>query len=509
MVKDKAIEANAALGNYNRQYVGARYVPKFFENPNGTAEWLGNVPYEAMTIVTYLGNSYTSKIPVPPEIGNPSLNAEYWALTGNYNEQVERYREEVTRIKTYLDKSKAHVTPQMFGAEGDGVSDDTAPFLNALNAGSSRGLEVKCSAPIYSLTADISLDGVALNLCGNTLNMNGHTITVNNNSYLINGCILNGGVAVDGNLNRVVENLCITDYPEVALDLIGNGNASNVGNIFLNVTKNQTSPQTKIGVRFTGGDWNVRRVTGIAPRNAIVFNSSNNTISDAHLWLNNYVGYDGAVFLTNNATFNSCVDCCSDTYPTIIKNGNFLELNLDNLSIINNNVLYKGDVTFLTGMSRGVELVHGNVRANLLGFKSNEMSFNLGIRCNCSFDIINGYPTETLYADYQALQALTSNPAVHIYPGSHVGWNGERLEVNINFYTDDGGVEPFTIDLSSFFGTVTLVGSYIYLAHVIYNDTATTTAALTTFNNGNKLLMIGIYPSQTNLKIDRGSLVIN
>lgn len=103
MVKDNAIEANAVLGNYNRQYVGARYVPKFFENPNGTAEWLRNIPYDALTIVTYLGNSYTSKIPVPPGIGNPSLNPTYWALTGNYNRQVEEYREEVVQIGNQVD----------------------------------------------------------------------------------------------------------------------------------------------------------------------------------------------------------------------------------------------------------------------------------------------------------------------------------------------------------------------------------------------------------------------
>ena len=78
----------------NRQYIGARYVPKFYEGSNGT-EWDANHIYEALTIVTYLGNSYTSKKSVPASVGNPMENPTYWAATGNYNAQVEEYREEV------------------------------------------------------------------------------------------------------------------------------------------------------------------------------------------------------------------------------------------------------------------------------------------------------------------------------------------------------------------------------------------------------------------------------
>ena len=45
----------------NRQYIGARYVPKFAD----PVEWNSALSYEALTIVTHLGNSFTSKKPVP------------------------------------------------------------------------------------------------------------------------------------------------------------------------------------------------------------------------------------------------------------------------------------------------------------------------------------------------------------------------------------------------------------------------------------------------------------
>lgn len=85
-----------------RQYVGARYVPKFFEGENGSTEWVNGLSYEPLTVVTYLGNSFTSKKPVPPEIGAPNENQDYWANTGNYNAQVEIYREETEKVKNEL-----------------------------------------------------------------------------------------------------------------------------------------------------------------------------------------------------------------------------------------------------------------------------------------------------------------------------------------------------------------------------------------------------------------------
>ena len=74
------------------QCIGARYVPKFFDW-NGSAEWRTGVAYEALTIVTRNGNSYTSKIPVPSNIGAPESNPKYWVSTGLFNEQVEEYRQ--------------------------------------------------------------------------------------------------------------------------------------------------------------------------------------------------------------------------------------------------------------------------------------------------------------------------------------------------------------------------------------------------------------------------------
>ena len=82
---------------YNRKYIGSRYVPKFAS----PLAWSSSNTYEPLTIVTYDGDSYTSRQFVPEGIA--ISNENYWALTGNYNAQIESYREETAAVAEDLD----------------------------------------------------------------------------------------------------------------------------------------------------------------------------------------------------------------------------------------------------------------------------------------------------------------------------------------------------------------------------------------------------------------------
>lgn len=73
------------------QYIGSRYVPLFAE----PLQWDSSKTYEPLTIVYNGGNSYTSRQYVPA--GIQIDNDTYWALTGNYNAQIEQYRAEVAQ----------------------------------------------------------------------------------------------------------------------------------------------------------------------------------------------------------------------------------------------------------------------------------------------------------------------------------------------------------------------------------------------------------------------------
>lgn len=80
-----------------RQYIGARYVPIFGRKDETSIEWDNTAPYEPLTIVLYQGNSYTSRQYVP--VGVEITNQEFWAVTGNYNAQVEQYRRDVAALR--------------------------------------------------------------------------------------------------------------------------------------------------------------------------------------------------------------------------------------------------------------------------------------------------------------------------------------------------------------------------------------------------------------------------
>jgi hypothetical protein len=157
----------------NRQYIGARYVPKFAD----PVEWDNLRNYEALTIVTYAGTSYTSKKPVP--VGTKLNNTDYWVETGNYNEQVEQYRKEVEIIKNEIVSIKnVYVTPEMYGAVGDGITDDSRAIQLAYNSGKRV---ISSSDAIYYIASTIYI------LSNNTLEIAGKLKLANNITGFIIG----------------------------------------------------------------------------------------------------------------------------------------------------------------------------------------------------------------------------------------------------------------------------------------------------------------------------------
>lgn len=94
------------------QYVGARYVP-LFANP---IEWDSAHAYEPLTIVLHQGNSYTSRQSVPT--GIDISNETFWAMTGNYNAQIEQYRAEVQAFDRRINTNAAAIAAETARAKG-------------------------------------------------------------------------------------------------------------------------------------------------------------------------------------------------------------------------------------------------------------------------------------------------------------------------------------------------------------------------------------------------------
>lgn len=131
-----------------REYVGARYVSKFSDVNNGV--WDNSYSYEALTIVKYGNDFYTSKIPVP--VGADINDDQYWVLTGNYNGAIAALD---ARLHT-LEDEKIIFTPEEYGAAGDGVNDDTTAFQDAINAALlAHGMVI--ASRVYAITGSLKI----------------------------------------------------------------------------------------------------------------------------------------------------------------------------------------------------------------------------------------------------------------------------------------------------------------------------------------------------------------
>lgn len=106
-------------------YIGARYVPIF------AGTWDKEKNYEPLVIVEYQGNSYTSKTFVPA--GVEITNTDYWALTGNYNAQVEYYRQETEAVKNRIDALEPKVSNNTINIMN--LKMVAGNYVNALEAG--------------------------------------------------------------------------------------------------------------------------------------------------------------------------------------------------------------------------------------------------------------------------------------------------------------------------------------------------------------------------------------
>lgn len=201
------------------QYIGARYVPLIAD----PIDWSDQKEYEPLTIVTYQGNSYTSRQFVPK--GTPITNQQFWASTGNFNAQIEQYRQEVKAFENRLSAvetgkapiqhasesteygvgnsmnyghvklsdeesesdsnsgiaatpkmvknliSERFISPKDFGAVGDGVADDTQAFISALKAASTNNTPIVLNGTYLIGAAEIEL-GNPVAIYGSVPNVN-------------------------------------------------------------------------------------------------------------------------------------------------------------------------------------------------------------------------------------------------------------------------------------------------------------------------------------------------
>ena len=215
-------------------YVGHRYVPKIF------GEWEKQNEYEGLSIVTHQGASYTSKKRVP--VGIDILNEEFWAITGNYDAQVEEYRKEVQSFNgriTDNEEKVNNVIDEMFvynsveneiyidsnaSYEGDGsktlpfskISDGFEHIKKLTDKGAEGKWIIRLSGTFNEGYRIIDMPNVR-----ETIEIVGDTTVTGDPDTILSGLDINSvnGLWFEpgGNLSVVIKNIIFKDYESYAV----------------------------------------------------------------------------------------------------------------------------------------------------------------------------------------------------------------------------------------------------------------------------------------------------
>lgn len=251
-----------AQQNYGsvREYIGARYVP-VFANP---AQWDNGREYEPLTIVMNEGNSYTSTQYVPT--GIDINNETYWALTGNYNAQVEAYRKEVQTFDNRITTNTNDIETNMAEIA------DLKKSVNSINT--------KTSDKIFIVIGDSFSTNVGSDPSGTPL---WHTIVANKMGWTVDNFAVNGtGFVAGGNDNFINQlNRVIAKYPTgegiAHIAVFGGWNDvridANPNNEILNMAISINSHYPNIPCTFMLGNTFVNQIIGTNALLSTLYNS--------------------------------------------------------------------------------------------------------------------------------------------------------------------------------------------------------------------------------------------
>lgn len=349
-----------------RQYIGARYVPLFAD----PAEWDNQRTYEPLTIVIHNGNSYTSRQYVP--IGIDINNNEYWALTGNYNAQVEAYRQtaqsaldKATNNETSINNIDAnlnalHANTVMdaqnlydtiigktwnnlvsLGVDNTGNT-DVAPIINnIINTSNTNGIvfapgiyriDSAINIPYNTTTPYAIFIFPGATIKANTQDIDIFTIGQTQKNGTCEGFRIFGGGTIDGNWKAAngIHALTNTRKATIANITINNcvTNAiyferkqpvdTQINNIKINgdVYSKDNTHRTENGINIAGTDWLLTDLYASSCKNFIITNGGAQ-ISNIHLFNASDISVD-STGIKINAGFNQLSNIYVDTIQTAI-----------------------------------------------------------------------------------------------------------------------------------------------------------------------------------------------
>lgn len=293
---------------------------KFPRAKNGDVEWVEQgMPTDEQT-----SNAINNWLNAHPEA---TTTVQDRSLTEN------KFTDELKK-KTIKD----YVTPEMFGAVGDGVTDDTEALKRSISYSNENNKLLLGTGKSYLITKDITLS-CNFNLNHSTIISDGLKITLKRSCELTNGVLYNTHILIDGPLVKL-DTITFKNFTLSAITLNAGSYEPFISNI--RIETNVSSVDT-VAITCNTDDATFSKVYGYGAHKGIINNGADNYYEDIHLWLNYFNVFDGSVFITNKGGAVFFTNCCCDSYETFYTETlKYLTTRIDNCHWLNNNSIFKG-----------------------------------------------------------------------------------------------------------------------------------------------------------------------
>lgn len=346
---------------------------------------------------------------------------------------------------------------EMFGAVGDGTTNDTTSIKNAINVAKNNNVKLTTCGKTYLINEDLTLNSTYFDLNSGTLKAplnNKITLTKDNKNDLTT----NGGTLINGTLEKIkvyVEkghnNLSYININE----WVGNAIETNdsfedfISNIRL---LNNSNSIDLVGIYNNSSDETFSYIYGVGAYTGIVNKGADCIFDNIHLWLNVNNTFAGSSFMKLEGTCSNITNCCCDSYENCFNFINtYLKLNIDNFLWINNSTLFQNkNFNMFIGQTTG-HSIKGKIICRLSFFNSVNNKLYLNNAYELRFTLIDGLPQDKIGRyNYTTLNTLISGTDGTFHESSIIELNDGKLTIDAMLYANGTTTTGFTLDLTSF-----------------------------------------------------------
>lgn len=348
----------------------------------------------------------------------------------------------------YAPLLKTIVIPEMFGAVGDGLTDDTTAFKLAFDFCKKHNLILTSNGRTYLLSGNIEIPDIVIDFNYGTIKGYNNVIKLNNTVF--KNVRLHGYTLATTGSDLIIDSIFFDAWKGTALLLDTGTYTHHVKNLYFSQPDTEKDFSGNVGIVFNCSDTVVDGLEGHGFKTAIIVKGQNNGLINAQPWIRHHSNYSGSVCIqlegTNFFVSNSILDTWEKVF---VGSMDFLKCHLHNVSYIHNTEMCDHEhVTIFTKCS----LFTGNLILKLSDFETKGCTCEIGGFSHVNVEIIDGALTFPIMLNKAAISngmPAIDNGEYFIFDNSFIKVNEGKfiahLTVSVQGTTAGGNIE---IDIS-------------------------------------------------------------